>query len=75
MNFFTEHWRFQITTSDGSGMEMVKRTVSLLVAVRDAEQRSLVNTPDNFQCSDSFETGEQAVDVLDEVIDLLETAC
>ena len=53
--------------------EMVKRTVSLLAAVRDAEQRSLDNTPDNFQYSDSFETGEQAVDVLDEVIDLLET--
>jgi len=51
--------------------EEVKRALACLAAVRSAEQRSLDNVPDNFQNSDSFESGENAVDTLDEIIDLL----
>ena len=42
-----------------------------LLAIRSAEQKYLDNVPDNFQCSESFEAGENAVETLDEIIDLL----
>ena len=42
-----------------------------LAAIRDAEQEYLEKVPENFQCSESFEIGENAVDALDEIIDLL----
>jgi len=45
-----------------------------LSAIRSAEQRYLDNVPDNFQNSESFEVGENAVDILDEVIGLLTDA-
>ena len=43
------------------------------MAIRAAEQKYLDNVPDNFQESESFELGENAVDTLDEIIDLLTT--
>jgi hypothetical protein len=49
----------------------VKTILACLTEIRDAEQDCLENTPDNFQCSESFEVGECAVDALDEIIDLL----
>ena len=51
--------------------DTVKSVLACLSAVRDAEQRSLDNLPDNLQNSDSFLSGEDAVDTLDEIIDLL----
>lgn len=51
--------------------EEVSRALASLAAVRDAEQRSLDNVPENFQNSESFESGEQAVEILDEIVDLL----
>jgi len=42
-----------------------------LLAIRAAELKYLNNVPDNFQCSESFEVGESAVETLDEIIDLL----
>jgi hypothetical protein len=51
----------------------VKVVHARLLAIRAAEQKYLDNVPDNFQESESFETGENAVDVLDEIIDLLTT--
>jgi len=43
-----------------------------LLAIRAAEQKYLDNVPENFQDTESFETGENAVDTLDEIIDLLD---
>jgi len=42
-----------------------------LSAIRDAEQRALDNLPDNFKNGGPFETGEIAVDAIDEAIDIL----
>jgi len=49
----------------------VKTIHARLVAIRAAEQKYLDNVPDSFQCSESFEVGENAVDTLDEIIGLL----
>ena len=49
----------------------VKIILACLTEIRDAEQNCLDNTPENFQCSESFEDGECAVDALDDIIDLL----
>ena len=54
--------------------DAVKSIIPCLLAIRDAEQKSLDNAPDNLQNSDSFATGEYAVDALDEIIDLLNEA-
>ena|GEM_PF-3170502 len=54
--------------------DAVKIILKRLAAIRDAEQRYLDNVPDNFQCSESFEVGENAIDTLDEVIGLLSEA-
>ena len=51
----------------------VKSIHACLLAIRAAEQKYLDNVPDNFQGSETFETGENAVDALDEIIDLLST--
>ena len=52
----------------------VKSIHARLLAIRTAEQTYLDNVPDNFQDSKSFEVGENAVEVLGEVIDLLSEA-
>jgi len=49
----------------------VKQVISRLSSIRDAEQKSLDNVPENLQGSDSYEAGELAVDALDEILDLL----
>ena len=49
----------------------VKSIHTRLLAIQAAEQKYLDNVPDNFQESESFEAGENAVVVLDEIIDLL----
>ena len=51
----------------------VKSIHARLLAIRAAEQEYLGNVPENFQVSDSFAVGENAVDTLDEIIDLLTT--
>ena len=51
--------------------DAVNAVIICLSSVRDAEQKSLDNIPENFQCSESFESGECAVDALDEIIGLL----
>ena len=51
--------------------ETVRSMISILSAVRDAERRCLDNVPDSLQSTDSFESGEHAVDALDEAIGLL----
>ena len=49
----------------------VKRAISQLASIRDAEQKSLDNVPDSLQGTESYEAGELAVDTLDEIIDML----
>ena len=49
----------------------IKSALACLSAIRDAEQNCLDRVPDNFQGSESFEIGENAVDAIDEAIDLL----
>jgi hypothetical protein len=49
----------------------LKAVIALLVDIRNAESKSLRNTPENFRGSDSFEAGEFAVDALDEAIAIL----
>ena len=51
--------------------DAVKNILACLTAIRVAEQDYLDNVPENFQCSESFEIGENAVDTLDEIIGLL----
>jgi hypothetical protein len=50
---------------------VVKRMLTQLSEVRDAEQKYLDNVPINFQCCESFEIGESAVEILDDILDLL----
>ena len=49
----------------------IKTILECLSCIRDAELIYLENVPENFQNSESFETGECAVDAMDEIIDLL----
>jgi hypothetical protein len=49
----------------------VRAVLDCLAAVRDAENRYLENVPDNFQSTESYETGEYAVDTLEEIMDRL----
>jgi len=51
--------------------EDIKHMLARLSYIRDAEQRYLENVPENFQNTESFEVGENAVDILDEIIALL----
>lgn len=51
--------------------DAVKAILVCLSSVRNAEQHYLDNVPDNLQNSESFESGEYAVDALDEIIGLL----
>ena len=52
----------------------VKAMHTRLLAIRAAEQNYLNNVPDNFRGAESFDVGENAVEVLDEVIALLSDA-
>ena len=51
--------------------DAVKDILMRLSAIRDAEQAYLDRVPDSLQNSESFETGERAVDTFDDVIELL----
>jgi hypothetical protein len=51
--------------------DIVKSILACLSEVRDAEKRFLDKTYDSFRSSDVYETGEEAVGNLDEIIDLL----
>jgi len=51
--------------------DAVRSIMTSLSAIRDAEQNYLKRVPDNLQGAESFETGEYAVDALDEILDLL----
>jgi len=51
--------------------DAVRVVTEHLTAIRKAEQCYLDRVPDNFQNSESFEVGECALDILDEIIDLL----
>ena len=50
---------------------VVKTIITLLVDIRKAEEKSLDNTPENFQDSESFAIGEFAVDALDDAVAIL----
>ena len=49
----------------------VKVIVTCLTAIREAEQTYLEKVPGNLLNSESVDVGEYAVDVLDDIIDLL----
>jgi len=49
----------------------LKAVIALLDDIRNAESKSLFNTPENFRNTDSFDAGEFAVDALDEAIAIL----
>ena len=51
--------------------ETVNTILICLTAIAEAERNSLNNYPANLQLSDQYDSGEQAVDTLIEVIDLL----
>ena len=51
--------------------DAVDTILTCLSAIRDAEQKYLDNVPDNFQNTEIFEVGENAVDTLEEIICLL----
>ena len=48
--------------------------VTQLEAIRDAEEQYKENIPENLRASSRYETAEQAVETLDEAIELLEAA-
>lgn len=49
----------------------VRSMLACLKAIRDAEQNSLGNVPESFQNSVPYEIGEHAVEILDDIIDLM----
>jgi hypothetical protein len=49
----------------------VRSVAALLEQVRDAEERFIANAPENLQCAPIYETAEQYVSVLDDVIEQL----
>ena len=51
--------------------DAIKTVIACVSAISAAEQMYLENVPENLQGSESFEVGENAVDALDEIIDLL----
>ena len=51
--------------------DAIQAIQTLLTNIRDAEQLYLDKVPDSLQSTESFETGENAVATLDEIIDLL----
>ena len=51
--------------------DTIQTVLACLSAVLVAEQECLDNTPINFRESESYEIGENAVDALGEIIDLL----
>jgi hypothetical protein len=51
--------------------DAIKLFIECLSSIRNAEQKCLDNTPENFQYSESFESGEIAVDTFNEIIDML----
>ena len=65
----------QFTDADfadrGKRRKAVKSVIICLSAIRSAEIKCLENVPDNFQGSELYESGECAVDALEEIIDLL----
>jgi hypothetical protein len=63
--------RNSVFTSRHKRREAVKSILASLAAVSNAEQCCLDNVPESLQCTESFESGEYAVDVLDEIIGLL----
>jgi hypothetical protein len=58
-------------SSRGKRRKAAALAAGLLERVRATEQGCLDNVPDNFQGSDSFAAGEEAVACLDEIIGLL----
>ena len=55
----------------GKRRKAVGSIILSLSAIRNAEIECLEKIPDNFQCSELYESGESAVDALDEIIDML----
>jgi hypothetical protein len=51
--------------------KVVRAVTELLEQVRDAEERFIANAPENLQSALIYETAEQYVSVLDDVIELL----
>ena len=50
----------------------VRSLILQLEQVRDAEQESMDNTPENFRMSDNFAASEESLAKLDEAIEILE---
>jgi hypothetical protein len=80
---FHTSWLNDISLHNGNGVAFSIKTqvnrqdaitgiILYLTYIRDAEKRDLDNTPEVMQDSDVFESGEYAVDAIEEIIDLLE---
>ena len=65
----------QFTDADFANRRNRRKAVGSLIgclsAIRNAEIECLSKIPVNFQGSELYESGENAVDALDEIIDLL----
>jgi hypothetical protein len=49
----------------------LESVLNQVIAIRDAEEQYMDNVPENLSGSESYEIAEQAVSVLDEVIEML----
>jgi len=81
--FMTEYSEMSITQKVATAAEnpvfskkkrrkTVRAILLELEQVRDAEERAIENTPDNFRNSDSFAASEENLVLLEEAIEILE---
>jgi hypothetical protein len=61
-------------TTRGGRRNALLRIISMLVAIRDAEEAYQENIPENLQGGAAYESAENAIDMMDEAIALLEEA-
>ena len=62
------------TSTRGRRRQSIKTLIQKIELIRDAEAQYLDNIPENLKGSKRFDAADESVSVLDEVIELLETA-
>jgi len=62
------------TSTRGKRRQSIKTLIQKLELIRDAEEQYLDNIPENLKSSMRFDAADESVSILNEVIELLETA-
>jgi len=71
---FTNQTRTYFTSTRGNRRRGVKELIQKMEQIRDAEEQYQENIPENLKSSKFSEAAQESVSVLNEVIELLETA-